>query len=175
MEKHSHIPYIINRIIIHFHSQFPCRGTAGQRWKNVHQIGGCQPQGGHLRWQLCANWAHVHLVHTAAISCRNSLERFWQVVTSKMLSSEILRFQSVSTWCQLRHLMLRAVPVLSSSEARARCASWVFRNTTLGNCFKFTRLLKWHAEFQQFNVVVSCCVLFKKHQEIMFQMIYNIN
>ena len=72
---------------------------------------------------------------TAAISCRNSLERFWP---SKILSSEILRFQSVSTWCQLRHLMLRAVPVLSSSEARARCASWVFRNTTLGNCFKFT-------------------------------------
>lgn len=54
--------------------------SAGQRWKYVHQIRGCQPQRGHLRWQLCANWAHVHL-------------------------------------------MLRAVPVLSSSEARARCAS----------------------------------------------------
>ena len=55
-----------NITFIHFHTQFRCRGAAGQRWKNVHQIRGCQTQRGHLRWQLCADWAHMHLLHTAA-------------------------------------------------------------------------------------------------------------
>ena len=171
MEKHSMLEPTEEQMFIYTVSMSRCCGPKVEK----------RPPN---RWLPTPRWASqvaalrklgTRAPGTAAISCRNSLEMFWQVVTSKMLSSEILRFQSVSTWCQLRHLMLRAVPVLSSSsEARARCASWVFRNTTLGNCFKFTRLLKLHAEFQQFNVVVSCCVLFKKHQ-IMFQMIYNIN
>ena len=71
MEKHSHMESTEEQMFTHFHSQFPCRGTAGQRWKDVHQIRGCQPQRHHLRWQLCANWAHVHLVTTRA-----ALERF---------------------------------------------------------------------------------------------------
>ena len=145
MEKHSHMESTEEQMLAQFHTQFPCRGAAGQRWKDVHQIRGCQPQRGHLRWQLCANRAHVHLVHTG---------RFWQVFTSTAFSFSFLDLSLTSTWSRLRHLMLRAVPVLSSSsEARARCASWVFRNTTLGNCFKCTRLLKWHAEFQQFKLL----------------------
>ena len=133
---------------------------------NVGISGGSSAQIGHTcTWYSC--YQLPEQFRDVLTSCHIENVEFWDSPFS-------VRFQSVSTWCQLRHLMLRAVPVLSSSEARARCASWVFRNTTLGNCFKFTRFLKLHAEFQQFNVVVSCCVLFKKHQEIMLRMIHKL-
>ena len=171
MEKLSHMESTEEQMFIHVHAQFPRRAAAGQRWKDVRQIRGCQPQRRHLRWQLCANWAHVHLVHTVAAGT------VWRGFDKSFYIDcfPFLVLSSTSTWCQLRHLMLQAVPVLSSSsDARARCASWVSRNTTPGNCFKFTRWRKLHAEFQEFNVVVSRCVFWRniKNQEIVCLIYY---
>ena len=105
MEKHSMLESTEEQMFIYTVSMSRCCGPKVEK----------RPPN---RWLPTPRWASqvaalrklgTRAPVTAAISCRNSLERFWQVVTSKMLSSEILRFQSVfspfpldvscDTWC----------------------------------------------------------------------------
>ena len=86
--------------------------------------------------------------------CQISLDRFWQVSTLTVFSF-LMFFVLTSTRSQFRHLVLRAVPVFSSSpKAWAWCASLVFGSCCKSDCLRNCMLM--HAELQYFKVQQLC-------------------